>query len=184
MGNKISNKIGIPVLIILIVIGWFQYRKYIESKEEVIMAPVLKEDERAKYTVQDKKVTKITRRKNKDGTVEQVRETIEGARKVAITIKEDGSINVYARSHGPIFEPGVAIGYSGDKPRIGVDAQLYYWRRFAVGTGVTIDMEEWRQVRINGTFHYTLPVKKLNNTSLFVGIDNKLDLAFGVRIKF
>ncbi len=184
MLNKLLNKIAIPVLIVLLIMGWFEYKKYINFKETVIMSPVLKEGEREKFTLEGKTLTKIRKRTKADGTVEQVVERVEGVRRVAITIKDDGTVEVYARSHGPIFEPGVALGYAGSSTRLGIDAQLYYWRQFSVGVGVNIDTKEWRDVRFHGALHYGLPIKKLDNTSLYLGADNKFDVAVGVRVKF
>lgn len=170
---------GIVLLAAFIVNGYVKYRM---RHEDVIAAPVLKEDEKEKIIIDTgkKKVTRVRR----DGTKQET-DIKDGARKVVITDPKDGGdLKLEVMNKGFCFEPGLALYYS-DTLRLGVDAQIAYYKNFGVLLGAGVSMgDEPRTVRAHIGLSHALPLNFTDNTSVFVGIDNSKNVAGGIRIKF
>ena len=111
-------------------------------------------------------------------------EKLEGVRNVSIIEKTNGQVNILAPTHGFTFEPGLsAFGTSGGVG-VGIDATLFYWRRFdfLVGVGGT-------KLGLNGVVGYTAigytpTVELLSNTDFFVGIGTNRSIVAGIRLEF
>jgi len=69
-----------------------------------------------------------------------------------------------------------------DKLRIGIDCEGFYWNRFGVlgGLGLASNPIVVGYVGIS----YQLDQLKLNNTSLWLGMTTKKDIAVGLRVAF
>lgn len=171
------------VLVMILFILYPMYQDYRDLKDEKKLAPILLEDENDKIVVRGRTVTRISKVRLPDGTVRQKVTRKTGVRKVAVTVKEDGSVHVYDLRSGPTFEPGISIGPGRRSIRVGIDAQAYYWGKWAVGGGVDIRTREWDRLRIHAGVFRDLNIPTFENTSLYCGFNNNLDLTLNVRIR-
>lgn len=188
-----KNKLAIGALVLLIVafIGQCIHKR--QNRDAIEFAPVLKENEREKIVIDSRAgtVKRVVRRDQKNSadanggskgqeSSEQIVTDISGVRKVAVTIDKDGNVSVYAPTSGVIFEPGLAAFYSDDKFRLGLDAQVFYWRKWGVniGAGSTLEKPYTLKAYIAGSYNVW------SNTSLFVGITHTKEAGFGLRIRF
>lgn len=175
-------------LLVILALLWRYDRQ--QKREDVLTAPVLKENEKTKIIVDTnrKRVQVVTRPIGNDKGIKdagtQVVKVTEGARKVVITEHTDGTIQVVAGNKGLTFEPGLAL-YCSDKLRIGVDVQVTYWKQWGllVGAGIAIG-DEPRTMRAHVAINRSLPLKYMGNTTVFVGMDHKKDLVAGLRVRF
>lgn len=164
-----------------------------QGKDSVEYAPVLKENEREKIIVDTRAGTIRTVARNVgDGkgirhngssgyqTGEQTVTDISGVRKVAVTIDKNGNVEVYAPSKGVIFEPGLTAFYSEDRFRLGLDAQVFYWKRWGVNVGIGSTVQAPYSVKayVAGSYNF------YGNTSIFAGITQSKEIGFGVRVRF
>lgn len=159
------------------------------TKEQVLTAPVLKDNEKEKIIIDNRThevsvVRRVGTPKNPGASVPQVVDKTEGVRKVVITEGTDGEITVTAITHGLVFEPGLALYYS-DRARLGLDVQFAYWHSYGLllGAGVNLGAEP-RTIRAHIAVSRTVPLNLFANTSVFIGVDNKKDVTAGLRIAF
>lgn len=189
--TKRKTKIGAGLLILVAAYTGNEYFKRKHLEQEIITAPVLKEDEKQKTIIDtNKKQVRVVKRgpvgRGKDGKAgsTEVVKVTEGVRKVVITELVDGSIQVVALNKGFCLEPGLALYYS-DAPRLGVDIQVAYWKRWGVLLGAGINMgDEPRTGRLHVAVSHALPLTFVENTTVFVGIDHRKDAVVGLRIRF
>lgn len=103
-----------------------------------------------------------------------------GVRRATVTVAKDPithqeEVKVWAQTSGFIFEPGFAAGFD-DGPKAGIDTQIYFRRRLALSVGILTD-NKWR-MRAYAAGSYNV----YQNTSVFVGIDNKKEIVLGIRV--
>ena len=178
----------------VVIVAAYMGNEYVKRKtleKEIITAPVLKENEKQKIIVDtNKREVRVVKRvpigkgkDGKEGSTEVVKVT-EGARKIVVTERTDGTIEVVALNKGFCFEPGLALYYS-DKVRMGLDVQVAYWKRWGVllGAGVNVG-DEPRTVRLHVGVNYALPLNFIDNTTVFLGVDHKKDAVVGLRLRF
>lgn len=184
---KIPNITGVRILlvtiVVLIFIAYPYYKDYRELRDKQKTALVLKENENDKIVVRGRTVTHVKRVHLPDGTTRQKVTRKVGIRKVAVTVRKDGSVDVYAKRHGPTFEPGLSIGY-GDGARIGLDAEFYYFKKWALGGGVDTDLATTRRFRFHAGIFRDLYIGSLDNTSLYFGIDHTTAFRINFRVRF
>lgn len=181
---KLPNKyILFTLLAILLLVVYPYYKDYRELKDKQKFAYNLKENENDKVIVSGRTVTHIKRVHLPDGTTRQKIIRKVGVRKVATTVRKDGSIDVYAVQHGPTFEPGISVGY-GESARVGIDAELYYWKKWALGGGFDSDVKTFKRVRAHVGIFRDIYLKSFNNSSLYFGVDNTATTRLNFRIRF
>jgi hypothetical protein len=189
MRNKIGLYLEIGLFLMLSAWIFTKCHKAETTKEQVLTAPVLKDNEKEKIIIDTRRktvsvVTRIGTPKNPGATVPQVVKKTEGVRKVVVTETDDGQIIVTPIDKGFIFEPGVAIYYS-DRARLGLDVQVAYWHSYGLVLGAGVNMgNEPRTIRAHVAISRSIPLNLLSNTSVFVGVDNKKDITAGLRIAF
>lgn len=179
--QMIKRRAITTALVALVAYGGLELYQRRQRHETTITAPVLKETEKSKTIVDTsrREVTTVTR---KGG--QQVVKVKEGVRKIVVTETNNGTIQVEAINKGFCLEPGVAL-YFSDSPRLGLDAQLAYYKRWGVLAGVGVNLgDEPRTVRAHIAVSYALPLNLFSNTSAFVGVDHKGDVAAGLRLRF
>lgn len=179
------NKRNKAIIVLGVVVIGLVTLRYCEKKQvddTIINAPVLKADEKEKIIIDTdkKKVTRIRR----DGD-KQVVDIGDGVRKVVITDPKDGGdVRVDIINKGFCFEPGLTLYYS-DKARLGIDVQAAYWKQWGVLLGAGVNMgDEPRTVRIHVGINRALPFDFIDNTTVFIGVDNRKDAVVGLRIRF
>lgn len=176
-----KQKYAVGLVLLVVVYAGNEYLQYRMRHEEILTSPVLKDDEKQKIIIDTnkKKVTLVRRDKDK-----QIVDVKEGARKIVVVEDKDGNINVTAITKGFCFEPGLTLYYS-DRARLGLDAQVAYYKQWGVLLGAGVNMgDEPRTVRLHVGVNYALPLNFLENTSVFAGIDHRKDATVGLRIKF
>lgn len=181
------------VALVVVIVFSYTLGEYINGKLrelDTVVAPVLKENENQKIIVDtNKKTVTVVRRghigKGKEsasGT--QVVKVTEGARKVVITERTDGTISVVALNKGICFEPGLAL-YHSDQTRLGLDVQVAYWKRWGVVLGAGVNMgDEPRTGRLHIAVNHALPLSFIDNTTAFIGVDHRKDVVMGLRVRF
>ena len=178
------NVIGIVALLVAGVIG-NEYYKRKQLEEQIITAPVLKENEKEKIIIDTNRRTVTTINKgDPKGKNPQVVKVREGVRKVVVIRDDRDNLTVRAINKGFTFEPGLALYYS-DKARLGLDIQVAYYKRWGVLLGAGVNMgDEPRTVRGHVAVSHALPLNFLDNTTAFIGVDHRKDLTVGLRIRF
>ncbi len=152
----------------------------IETQE---MSPVLKDNENDKITVDTKtgRVERTTRKAanavGKTNSGFTTTRHLDGARKLAITVARNGSVQVYAQTKGLTFEPGIGVVYNG-RPNLSADIQLGYWRRYGLNAGVYGAPGRQLSAFVGGSYNF------YHNTSLLIGVDNHHNPIIGLRIGF
>jgi hypothetical protein len=177
-------KIAGAAMVVIVLLGTL--RNGCKQREDVLVAPVLKDNENQKIIVDTNRqtVTRVRRIKNATGKTTQTTRTESGVRKVVVSEDNEGNISVSAINKGFCFEPGLAL-YFSDKARLGLDAQVAYWRRFGVVAGAGVNLgDEPRTLRLHIAVTHALPFDFASNTSMFVGVDNKKDVVAGLRLQF
>lgn len=180
------------VLYVLVAIALFHYcaRKQAE-RDEVRYGTTLQEDDEEKIIFDQTRRTLLrVRRKVSDshnglgasatGSAEGVPLTVSkevGVRKAAITIKKSGEVVVVAQTKGFVFEPGIAIA-QGEDLMLGVDVQWAYWKRWGSSGGIMVDRKGKPRLFVSANYNVW------QNTSFFVALDHRKDLAVGVRLSF
>lgn len=179
---KLPNKyILIGLLGILVFFVYPYIRDARRLRDQTKTALVLKESEHEKIVIRGRTMERVRRVSLPDGTTGQVVIRKVGVRKYAISVGKDGGVDVYALQRGPTFEPGFSIGFSGNTVCAGLDVELYYWNKWAVGMGVDTDGQN---LRVHGGVFRDLYFDYFNNCSLYLGVDHKSDLRLNFRIRF
>lgn len=151
-----------------------------KALKEEIHSTVLKEDVVEKYSAR-KGVSAIkrTRQTPKGPVTERV---ADGARDVSLEVLKDGTTRITARTKGFIFEPNLAV-WTSDSVRLGIDTNLYFYKRFSLSTGIGCSLRDGRTWEGYGAVSYTLPIESFSNTSVFAGWGTRGALV-GIKIKF
>lgn len=119
------------------------------------------------------------------GDVPVVVEHIDGAREVRVSIGKEGQVKVTARYRGFCFEPGFGLLYSDQaESRYELDAEVFFSRRHGAYIGLNAPIKDARRIRAHLAYGYTLPFRKLSNTTVLVGMDSRKEVVAGVRVKF
>lgn len=181
------------VLYVLVAIALFHYcaRKQAE-RDEVRYGTTLQEDEQEKIVFDQTRRTLLrVRRKVSDShsgsgssssaelhlPSSYVTTQERGVRKAAITIKKSGEIVVVTKTKGFTFEPGLAIA-QGERLVLGADVQWAYWKLWGTSAGIMFDQKG------KGSLYVSANYNVWQNTSFFVALDHRKDLAVGVRLSF
>jgi len=137
----------------------------------------LKDNEKRKIIIEDRTITNVEKDKI---------EVKSGARTTVITVKNDGSIDLYSPTIGFICEPGYATFYSNEKLWVGLDIQWFYWRRIGLLSGIGLRSENHDlKGKINVlSLSYTMPFKILSNTSMYIGLNDSTKFLAGIRVKW
>lgn len=180
MKGQIKKWVAYAVLAFLTALGLRLHFLANKNLKEEIHSTNLKEDVVEKYSAR-KGVASIkrTRQTPKGPVTERV---ADGARDISLEVLKDGTTRVTARTRGFIFEPNVAI-WASDSPRVGVDTNLYFYRRFSLSLGFGCSLRDGKTWEGYGGVSYTLPIESFSNTSLFAGYGTRGPVA-GIKIKF
>ncbi len=179
---KLPNKyilIGLSGILAFFIYPWIRDTRRLRDQNKTTL--ILKENEREKIVIRGRTLERIQRVSLSNGTTGQVVTRKVGVRKYAISVDKDGGVDVYALQRGPTFEPGFSIGLSDSTVRVGLDAELYYWNKWAVGMGVDTDGQN---IRVHGGVFRDLYFDYFNNCSLYLGVDHKSDPRLNFRIRF
>ncbi len=103
--------------------------------------------------------------------------SIDGARGVRIGIDAGGQVTVTARTKGFIFEPGPAIVIS-DRPRIGLDVQWLFLRRWGVNSGIVTGKNDDLRAYIAGSYNF------YGNSGVLLGVDSNSKFLVGLKVRF
>lgn len=98
-------------------------------------------------------------------------------------IKKDGSVTVKAKEFGYLEND---FGLSTDFRNAGVATELVYWRRLSwLGGTHFINLRDGAlKLHLFTAIGYRLPVSKLNNVSIYTGIDTDRKMIFGMYLRF
>lgn len=179
MIKLLTNRLSIVLILLgILLLMLFPYWKdYRDLKRQKKMTPILKQNEKSKIIIEDKKVIIVSKDKTK---IKQ------GVRDIAVTVKDDGTVDVYAPELGFTFEPGYCGFYAKERFYGGIDIQWAYWRNFGLysGIGITGDSDD-----LFGAFNivgigYTLPWKLMSNTTVFTAINDSKKFSAGIRVRW
>jgi hypothetical protein len=176
------NKTTLVFIGLFLLVCGLWYAEHQLKRDEIINAPVLKENEKVKVIIDPNTKTVKEVRRDKNG--KQIIKQTSGGRNTVIVVDDKCNVTVQTRTKGLIFEPGLTLGYT-ERARWGLDVQFFFWNRFGLNTGVTAALQGntvYPRAFIGAL--YTLPFNVVSNTSIVAGMDNKLDLFVGARIKF
>lgn len=111
--------------------------------------------------------------------------THEGVRKFEYSKLKSGKIIGKVKNRGLSLEPGFVLG-AGDGLRIGGDIQYAYWKRFGLGVGATIPVQDRtiHKIRGHASFIYSPSLKLFPHSSLFGGLDTNKTPIIGLRTEF
>lgn len=175
-----KNKIYVIILIAIAFIGLSKLKTYWDFRQSVVISPVLTQAEKSKEVIDlDARTITIIER---DGD-RQVRRTRRGVRHIATTLNKDGTIDRIIINRGFAFEPGLLLGTDSQGALVGVDTQWFYWSDFGLISGLSA-LTTFKNPRLHLAVSYNLSSIKLNNTSLFVGVNTNKSLMFGTRLSF
>jgi len=179
---KVKSGMLLALLAICTLLIYPYYRDWRRLKEADKTAVYLKENERQKFIIENRTVTTVTKRT--DGTLKV--KVNPNARKTAITVKDDGTIDYYSPIWGFVFEPGYTAFYTDDKLWYGADVEWFYFKRWGVTTGFGLaTRNQGLKVRFNVlSVNYNLPFRILSNTSLLIGLDDKKEFLAGIRVRW
>ena len=166
--KKVYFGLGIFIAVGLLFYSILQQR--LERQEKLNTS--LKPNESRKLVKKGNKLT-LTRR-DKDGR--EIKKVIKGTRDFSVTEDDKGRVEIYAPNKGWVFEPGLALGIS-DEVRYGADLQFFYWNNFGIAVNLLTNSDFSIRTGIVGLYDI------YSNTSLFVGVDNKKDITFGIRVR-
>jgi len=172
--NVVAKGLKIGVLVLLCVAAMALFHRCQQERRETSLTPVLKEGEREKVIVKKGVVTVVRR----DGSTKRHI----GVRDAAVTIKDDGSAQIYAPSKGFTFEPGIGI-YQGKEAAAGLDIQFAYWKRFGAVGGVMYQLEE-KKLRPFVGIGYSLALIGASNSTALIAVDVEKEIYVGLRVAF
>jgi hypothetical protein len=171
MKTKIIIVLVVLLQSVVLVYDWYSVKvSGTTVKEE------LKPNEKEKTIIDQKRktVTKLVRKK--DGTVEK--STVEGVRKVDVTISNDDKLTITARNRGFLFDPGVSVFYSKDKINLGLDIQWAYWRRYGFSGGFGVSTDHKCSGYFSGSYNF------YSQSSVFIGVNDNLKPIVGFKVTF
>lgn len=164
-------------LLLVVGLGLFYFRPDDVSPDAVTLKP----DEVQKVTITPHQIVN-TRKDKLTGEIKVDRKPNYGHGVVTV-IKKDGTVTVKAKEFG-FFEND--FGLSTDFRRIGVATELMYWRRLSwLGGSHFINLKSGKpELHLFTAVGYRLPISKMNNVSLYTGIDTERKVIFGAYLRF
>jgi hypothetical protein len=99
-----------------------------------------------------------------------------------VSTAKDGNVAISVKQTGFSLQAGLG-GIYADCPRLTLDLQLAYWRRFGAHVGLGFANAHPTVVPFFAA-SYRLDGIRLSNTSLLVGVSVRKDPVVGVRIEF
>ena len=184
MKKFIANKIFILILIAVAIIGLGRLTERWRHNERIATSPVLTQAEKSKVIIDaSKNKVTIVRR---DGDKQVITE-VSGSRKVSVTVTKDGELKVYAPTKGFIFEPGILFAQDEGGTMLGLDAQVFYWRKTGLLAGLSAPPRRGlllQDIRAHVALGYNLADVKMANTNVFVGYNTKKSIMVGLRVRF
>lgn len=171
------NRVTIAIILAVIAVIGIRVFDYFKTRHEILMAPVLKETEAEKVIINSKDNSVSVVKRNKQGQ-QRVKKQF-AVRDVVTVLDNKGALTTTWRSKGFIREPGFVASYS-DGLKVGADVQLFFWNRLGLNAGIVVSGSRGR-VYIAAS--HVVPINLLSNTSVFVGIDHKSDVIFGLRVR-
>lgn len=171
------RELGLGIVLILMLCLWFHSCQ--KQKPVVVSSTALAPSETEKISLDtSKKTVTVTRREKTGQVVQQV--LADGSRKATITVNQNGTVTVKAETYEWIFEPGLCAFYS-DRPRIGLDADVFYWQRWGVNAGLGYG---GRNLDAYAGVSYLLPLQFTGNTSVVLGYSLRKQVVVGLRVRF
>lgn len=178
-----KNRILLIALIAIAIVGLVKLKHYWDLRNSVAISPVLTEAEQSKEVVDTKAKTVTIIERDGDKQIAVVKR---GVRHIVTTVKKDGTVSKLYINKGFTFEPGLTLATDSKDGLVGIDTQWFYWANFGVTTGLSIPASRLsiNETRVCLAISYNLSSMKLNNTSLFMGVDTKKQVVIGTRISF
>jgi hypothetical protein len=152
---------------------WWGLHKRDGKMDQQISRPILMPSEAAKIILDPTHHTVVT--VTRTGPVKQ---TYLPPHVVSVTVGQDGKVTVTSRAWGTEISPFIGLGFS-DKARIVLGLDLIYWHRWEAGPYVGLGFGPV-SCRVGVRVAYNV----WNNTSLFLGVDNKGAPNGGLSVKF
>lgn len=188
--QKLVNKY--TALALGVIVGLLLTLKQCDKKKvEEITNEKLEGKEKAAIIIDTNKGT-VTTIRRKPGTASEDEDTasestesvsIDDARDLRISIDKDGTTIVTARTKGFTFEPGVSVG-EAEIIRAGVDVQWYFYKRFGVLSGLSLNLDRYEpRFSLYTGINYLPKSKYTQNTSFFIAYDTRRNIYFGIRIQ-
>jgi len=177
-GANIGTRITLAI--IAGILGWILFcfgpcRKF--GREDLSKFPlVLKDSEKAKVAINVAKREVRYAVRKPDGSTET--RVVKEVRRATVVIKDDGEVQIKARSWGFCFEPGLGLGFNAGPRPIG-DVQFFYFREWGINPGLYYK----DNFRLYLAGSYSLSRLRLGNTSLWMGLDLQKEIIFGVRVR-
>jgi hypothetical protein len=177
-GSRIRSNIRIGIIAGVLVCLTFWLGPCRKLKEAKRAAPpvALKETEKAKVEIDTSKREVRYAVRKPDGTIET--KAVREVRHATVIVKTDGEIQVIARPYGFCFEPGLGFAYNaGFYPT--ADVQFFFYQRWGTSAGLYYK----DNLRLYLACNYSLSGIHLGNANLWLGIDLKQDIVFGVQVR-
>lgn len=174
MKSKTNWIIGLSVLALLALARYCGRDHFVPGTGQW---PTVAPGEQERIIVDGRRITRITR----EGTTTSI--VPNGA---VVSVSDAGEVTFKAKRIGLCFQPGGAV-IRGDRWKLAADVKMAYFYLLGFHAGITADLNA---NRLGNAFKgqlgvsYTLPIKKFENTSIYVGKELPGGLFAGIRVGF
>ncbi len=161
-------------LALVIGLGVLLFEFFHKDKPSELTDEPLKPAEASRVVVQDRKVSVLSSKGAKAAYVPSSGFAV-------VSTAKDGDVHITVKQTGFSIQAGLGGAYA-DCPRLTLDLQLGYWRRFAFHVGIGGAPARPAVVPFVAA-SYRLDAIRLSNTSIMAGITMRKDPVIGVRVE-
>lgn len=186
---KVDSHVRVFFAVVLILVAFRSCVAKTTSEESERMMPAVKEGELAKV-VFDGRTRTITTSHQKRAALPGARvggagteapaqtRRSDGTRGGSVVLYPNGRIETFTLHKGFWWGPGLSAAYAGDRLRVGIDAEIAWYRRWSAFIGFNVSTDFSGRGYIAGGYNI------YGNSHLFVGIDTEQDFLVGLRTSF
>jgi hypothetical protein len=166
------------ILALIVIGGLFGFkacRKVQQKQDKQATSPVLGPNQQEKITVDPTKhtITVVT----KNGTTT----TYLPDRPTQIIESKDGKLSVIDHKYGTEVKPFLGFGTDLEgSPRVHIGADLFYWNKFDLGTGLAFNATHLKDTRLALNLSYNF----YSNTSIAFSFDNHKTPGLFLKVRF
>jgi len=166
---KLFGVCGILLGLAMLIANFFSHTEPSELLDEP-----LREEEASRIVIEDRKISVLSKKGTKASYVPSSGHAV-------VSTKKDGDVHIDVKQGGFSLQGGFGAHYS-DVPRLTLDLQLAYYRRFGFHVGIGAANAR-PAVTPYAAVSYRLDQIRLANTSLVVGVTARKEPLLGLRVE-
>jgi hypothetical protein len=173
MAAKLKEIFAILAAILILILGWKELYRHDKVKTASIVSTVLPSDDEAKVIVNPAKhtVTVVTSGGSRTSYLPP--------HATAFEVSKAGAVKIDEQAYGTEISPFIGFAFS-DTGRLALGVNLLFVHRWELGLSVFPTVSGSFSARVGPVVSYNV----WSNTSLFVGVTDKLSPVGGLSVKF